>query len=125
MKRTIQTIVCVIVGLMFINSGLNKIFNYLPMPSDLPEAVAKDNAAMAEIAWLLPLIAVAEILGGILLIVPKTRALGAIVLFPVMIGIMLSHITTMPETLALPAVFFAVILWVIYDNREKYMPMIR
>jgi len=125
MKRTIQTILCVIVGLMFINSGLNKIFNYLPIPSDLPEAVTRDNAAMAEIAWLLPLIAVAEILGGILLIVPKTRALGAVVLFPVMIGIILSHLTTMPETLALPAAFFAVILWVIYDNREKYMPMIR
>ena len=50
-------------GLMFINSGLNKFFNYIPVPADLPEKLVKTMNAFMEIGWLLPLVAVAEILG--------------------------------------------------------------
>ena len=32
-----------------INGGLNKIFQYIPVPEDLPEALLRDNAAFAEI----------------------------------------------------------------------------
>ena len=46
---------------MFINSGLNKFFHYMPMPKDMPEEMMKDFGALMEISWLLPLIAVAEI----------------------------------------------------------------
>lgn len=77
------------------------------------------------IGWLLPLVGAAEIIGGNLFIIPKTRALGALVIFPVMVGILLTHIITMPSGLGLALVLMAINLWVIYENREKYLPMIR
>jgi len=110
---------------MFINAGLNKIFNYIPAPTDLSEKMMKVMAAFMEIGWLMPLVAVAEIVGGILFMIPKLRALGAIIIFPVMIGIILTHIFLEPSGLPLALVLLAINLWVIIENREKYMPMIK
>lgn len=110
---------------MFINAGLNKYLNYIPVPDNLPEKVQKMNAAFMEIGWLMPLVAAAEIIGGILFIIPRTRALGALILFPVMIGILLTHLIFVPNGLVMALVLMAINLWVIYENREKYMPMIR
>ena len=125
MKKKILFVVSLLFGLMFINSGLNKFFNYIPVPKDLPEGLIKLMGAFMEIKWLLPLIAVAEIIGGILVIIPKFRALGAIIIFPVMIGILLTHIINAPSNLILAIVLFVINLWIIFENREKYMPMIK
>lgn len=124
MKRIIQNIVSLLVGLMFINGGLNKFFNYIPIPDDLPEQLVSMNAAMTEISWLLPLVAIAEITGGILFIPNRFRALGAIILFPIMLGILLIHITVAPSGLPVAVTIFLVLLWGMYDNREKYMHLV-
>ena len=125
MKKKILLVVCILFGLMFINAGLNKIFNYIPAPTDLSEKMMKVMAAFMEIGWLMPLVAVAEIVGGILFMIPKLRALGAIIIFPVMMGIILTHIFLEPSGLPLALVLLAINLWVIIENREKYMPMIK
>ncbi|MEQ8924622.1 MAG: DoxX family protein [Fulvivirga sp.] len=124
MKTKILFVVYLLFSLMFINAGLNKFFNYIPVPEDLPEGMQRMNAAFEEIYWLMPLVAIIEILGGILFVIPRTRPLGAIMLFPVMVGIMLVHLTVAPQGLILASVFFAINLWVIYDHREKFLPMI-
>jgi len=85
----------------------------------------KVMAAFMEIGWLMPLVAVDEIVGGTLFMIPKLRALGAIIIFPVMIGIILTHIFLEPSGLPLALVLLAINLWVIIENREKYMPMIK
>jgi uncharacterized membrane protein YphA (DoxX/SURF4 family) len=125
MKKKILLVVSILFGLMFVNSGLNKFFNYMPMPKDMPENMMKAMTAFMEIGWLMPLIAVAEIAGGLLFITNKFRALGAIIIFPVMIGILLTHITIDPSGLPVAVVLLAINLWVIIENREKYLPMIK
>ncbi|MBD3616201.1 MAG: DoxX family protein [Gracilimonas sp.] len=125
MKSIIQNIVSLLAGLMFINAGLNKFFHYMPIPDDLPEQVVNMNAAMAEIGWLLPLVAIAEIAGGMLFIIPRFRTLGAIVLFPVMIGIILIHLTVAPSGLPIAVAIFLVLLWAMYDQREKYLYLVK
>jgi uncharacterized membrane protein YphA (DoxX/SURF4 family) len=125
MKQKILFVISLLFGLMFINSGLNKFFNYIPVPADLPEKLIKTMKAFMEIGWIFPLIAVAEILGGILFIIPKFRALGAIIIFPIMIGILLTHFITEPSGLPIALMLFAINLWVIYENRNKYLPMVK
>lgn len=110
---------------MFINAGLNKFFNYIPVPPDLPEKMVKQSAAFLEIGWLLPLVATAEIIGGILFIISKFRPLGAIIIFPVMIGIVMTHITVAPSGLPIALLLLTINLFIIYDNREKYIAMIK
>jgi len=125
MKKKILPVVSILFGLMFINSGLNKFFNYMPVPKDMPENMIKVMTAYMEITWLMPLIALAEIAGGLLFITNKFRALGAIIIFPVMIGILLTHIITAPSGLPMALVLMAIEIWVIFENREKYLPMIK
>jgi uncharacterized membrane protein YphA (DoxX/SURF4 family) len=124
MKKKILFGVSLLLGLIFINSGLNKFFNYMPIPKDMPEKMMKVMGAFMEIGWLFPLIAVAEITGGVLFITNKFRALGAIILFPVLVGILLTHILIAPSGLPLAIVLWGIELWVIIENREKYLPMI-
>ncbi|MFN7494528.1 MAG: DoxX family protein [Cyclobacteriaceae bacterium] len=125
MKKKIILVVSILFGLMFINAGLNKFFNYIPVPADIPEQLAKFMAAMMEIGWLLPLLGAMEVIGGILFITNKFRALGAIIIFPMMVGIVLTHIFVDQSTLPVAIVLMAINLWVIWENREKYLPMIR
>ena len=124
MKKKILTALSILLGLMFINSGLNKFLNYLPVPDGLPEEVVKDNNAIAEIVWLLPLIGSVEIIGGLLVMIPKTRAIGALVILPVMAGIMLSHLLVFPAGLPVASIFLAILAWIIFEKRNNYRALL-
>ncbi|MCW9705540.1 DoxX family membrane protein [Fodinibius salsisoli] len=124
MKKKILFVACLLFGLMFINAGLNKFFNYMPVPEDMPEQATTMFNAMMQIGWLMPLLAVGEIAGGLLFIIPKTRALAAVMLVPIMAGILCSHFY-LGEGFVIPFVMTAVLAWVIVENREKYLPMIK
>lgn len=125
MRKKILMILSALFALLLINAGLNKFFNYMPVPENMPEAMVNDFKAFIEISWLMPLIAVVEIVGGILIIIPKTRALGALVIFPVMVGILLTHIFVDTDGLPVTIIIWAVLLWIIYENKEKYLPIIK
>ncbi len=124
MKSKVLFTACLLFGLMFINAGLNKFFNYLPMPDDLSEEALNMFSALMQLGWLMPLIAVAEIVGGLLIIIPQTRALAAVMLTPVMVGILLHHFT-LGEGYPIPLIMTAILVWVIVENWQKYLPMIR
>ncbi|RZL50336.1 MAG: DoxX family membrane protein [Pedobacter sp.] len=124
MKQKITFVLSLIFGLFFINAGLNKFFNYMPMPKDISPEMLKAMGGFMAVSWLMPLVAVAEIVGGLLIIFPKTRALGALIVFPVMVGIVLTNTITDISGFPIAAVFSIVLLWIMYDNRAKYMPLI-
>ena len=123
--KAVKFILSLLFGLMFINAGLNKFFNYMPMEKPTPEQM-KVFSAFGEIAWLMPLVGAVEFIGGLLFIFPKTRALGAIVILPVMVGIV-AHVFTLdksPMGMAIAGVMFLINLWMIIDNREKYKHLV-
>lgn len=123
--KAVKFILSLLFGLMFINAGLNKFFNYIPMEKPTPEQM-KVFSAFGEIAWLMPLVGAVEIIGGLLFIFPKTRALGAIVVLPVMVGIVV-HVFTLDKSeqgMAIAGVMFLINLWMIIDNREKYKHLV-
>jgi uncharacterized membrane protein YphA (DoxX/SURF4 family) len=124
MKQKILFIVSLLFGLMFINAGLNMFLHYMPMPKDMPEKMATLMKDFMEIGWLMPLVGVSMIVGGILCIPGKTRALGAIIIFPMMIGIVLTHLINAPNGLVMALVLMAINIWIIIENSRKYMPMI-
>jgi len=77
------------------------------------------------ISWRMPLVAVAEIIGSLLFMIPKWRALGALVMLSITTGMLLHHLvldTAMPG-LAIGIIIFAINLWMIFDNWSKYHPI--
>jgi putative oxidoreductase len=125
MKNKVMFGVCLLTGLMFINSGLNKVFKYIPVPENLPEDLVNANAAFMEIGWLMPMVAIVEIIGGILFVTPRYRALGAIMLLPVVLGILFTHIFFALSGLPIAIIFLGIVIWVIIENRNKYTPMLK
>ncbi len=125
MKRKIITVVSTLFGLMFVNEGLSKFFNYTPVPEDIPYRLTRLINSIAENDWLWLFFGAMEIVSGILFMTNKFRALGAIIIFPMMIGILITHILADHNTLPEVIVLMAINLWAIWENREKYLPMIR
>lgn len=96
----------------------------MPVPENLPERTLSVMGAFMTIGWLMPLVGIFEIVGGILFIFPRTRALGAIVIFPIMIGIILNSIIDTPAALPIALLLFCINLWIGLENKEKYLPLV-
>lgn len=120
--KIIKLIVCLLFGLMFINAGLNKFLNYMPMEK-MSEEQMKMMEALMTIKWLMPLTGVIETVAGLLFIIPKTRALGAIMILPVMVGIVCHNVFFEPSGLPLVLPLFLINILIIVDNWKKYKPM--
>ena len=125
MKQKILTVLSILFALLLINGGLNKFFNYMPVPQEMSEAMSNDFKALMEIAWLMPLVGIAEIVAGVLVMFQKTRALGILVIFPVMVGVLLTHVFVDPGNLIIAVVIWIIMIWIIYENREKYLGLLK
>ncbi|GGP05858.1 hypothetical protein GCM10010992_23550 [Cloacibacterium rupense] len=116
--KIFKTILFVLFGLMFINAGLDKFLHYMPMPP-MEDEMKKIFDAIVTLKWVMPLVGFVELLAGILVLFPKTRTLGALMIFPVLIGILCHNATFMPEGLAIAGVLFLINIWMMVDNWTK------
>lgn len=57
--------------------------------------------------------------------IPKTRALGAIMLLPIAIGILLFNLTWTPSTAPVALVILAINIWAIVEARKQYATLIK
>lgn len=96
----------------------------MPMP-ELTEEQMTLFGAFGTIKWLMPLIAIVEIVGGILFAIPKYRAFGALVILPIMVGIIVHHAVHDPAGIGIGLVMFIINIWVLIDNKEKYAPIFK
>ncbi|MRI01662.1 DoxX family membrane protein [Kriegella sp. EG-1] len=124
MKNKIYTVLCVLFGVMMINSGLNKFFNYMPMP-EMSEEMMQIMGGFMTIKWIFPLVAIIEIIGGALIAIPKTRAFGALVILPIVVGIFIHHLVHDLSGIGIALVLLAINIWVIVANWTKYEPIIK
>ena len=125
MKLKLFHLLSGILSLLLLFSGFNKLFQFVPVPPNLPVELVKDNVALEEIAWLMPLVAIVEITSAVLILFPRLRALGALVIFPIMVGVLLTQLTVAPEGLIMVLALWAILLWIIWENRERYMGLIK
>ncbi len=124
MKDKIYNVMCIVFGLFMANAGLDKFLHYMPMPENMSEASMNDYKAYQEISWLFPLIGAAELVGGLMIIFPKTRALGALILFPVMVGILLTNVLVDRMALPIVLVLTGIFISIIVKNKDKYLPIL-
>ncbi len=104
----------VLLGLLFIMSSVVVLLNLVPMP-----ALPKDTPAAMFMGAFLPtgylaFVKVFELLGGILVAIPRTRILGLLVLGPILVNILAFHVFIMKGTTLLDPVLIAVVVLVLY-----------
>ncbi len=81
-----------LLGLLFVASGLVVLLNLAPMPPPPPEGSAPAHfmAAFAPTGYL-TFVKILEVIGGILVAIPRTRNLGLLVLGPIIVNILAFH----------------------------------
>ena len=95
----------------------------MPVPP-MSAVLQKVGEAIGTIKWIIPLAGYIELVSGLLIIFPKTRTLGALMIFPVLIGILVHNATFMPEGLVIAGVLFLIEIWILVDSKEKIMQLI-
>jgi putative oxidoreductase len=92
--KLLQTIAAALLGSAFITFGANFFLHFIPMPADPSPADAPHQLFMAALipTGYLAFVKALEILGGLLVILPKTRNLGLLVLGPIVVNIIAFHV---------------------------------
>lgn len=121
--KIVKFILSLLFGLLFINAGLDKFLHYMPMPEQTPQDL-EIFQAIEKLQWIMPLVGLVEIIGGLLFIFPRTRAIGAIVILPVMVGIVLHNYTFMPSGLTIAIPLLLINIWMIIDHRARFMQLL-
>ncbi len=128
--KHVSTIAGALLGLAFIVFGTNFFFKFMPMPADSSPADAPHKLFMAALypTGYLAFVKVLEILGGVLVAVPRTRNLGLLLLGPVIVNILAFHVFFMKgATLIDPVniticVLAAFLLW---SERNAWLGLVR
>jgi len=92
--KHVSTIASVLLGLAFVTFGANFFLHFIPMPDDPSPSDAPHKLFMAAMfpTGYLAFVKVLEILGGLLVAVPKTRNIGLLVLGPIIVNILAFHV---------------------------------
>ena len=123
MKQHINHIPAYLLGLVFVVFGLSFFFNFIPTPPQVP-GDATTFAGLLYTSGYLKFIKILEVSIGVLLFVPKTRALALLLIAPIVVNILLFelYLTHQPGIGVILAILNAVGICL---NKEKYLGIIR
>jgi putative oxidoreductase len=121
--KAIPIIAGILLGLLFVMSGVVVLFKLVPIP-EIPEGTppAHFMAAFGPTGYM-TFIKVLEVLGGLLVAIPRTRNLGLLVLGPILVNILAYHVFVMNgEGLFSGMIIFIVVLalYLLWVERKAF-----
>lgn len=113
-----------VLGLVFVVFGLNFFLQFLPVPPPPEDSAAAAFMGAIYSTGFLTFVKVLEILGGVLVAIPKSRNLGLLILGPIIVNIIAYHIFILGGGLFQPPVVIvtalaAFLLWAERDAFSK------
>lgn len=119
-----------LLGLLFVTFGLNFFLQFIPMPADPSPETAPHKLFMAALypTGYLTFVKVLEILGGLLVALPKTRNVGLLILGPIVVNILSFHIfLTRGAGLFEPPVLLisALSLFLLFSERKAFAQLVK
>ena len=123
-KPKIRSIAQVALGLLVLFTGVNKFAKFMSMP-EMPEAATAFMRALADTGYMMPLIALTEIVVGVLLVAHLWSALALLLLAPVSVNIILFHLALAPGSILLGLVVAFLNLYLLFVYKDAYAPLLR
>jgi uncharacterized membrane protein YphA (DoxX/SURF4 family) len=122
MKKHLPSVSGVVLGLVFLFASVSYFLKLFPAPT-FPEGtpIAMFMGAMIPTGYM-TVVKVFELLGGILVLIPKTRNFGLLILIPILVNIVTCHVTIMgAASLANPMLIVAIVAaaHLVWDARGK------
>ena len=108
----------ILLGLMFLVFGLNGFLNFLHMP--MPTGLAGQYMGSLYASHYVHFVYLVQVIGGLLLLAGQFVPLALVMLGPVIVNILLFHVTMAPA--GLPPALLATILWLIifFGHRQAF-----
>jgi len=127
MKYVANTI-AILLGLLFVMGGSVFLAGKAPIP-EFPEGspIALFNAAMIPTGYM-HFVKVFEVLGGILIAIPRTRNLGLVLLGPVVVNILASHVFILrgEGLFSVPVLFVTIATaFLLWTRRGSFLALLR
>ena len=116
MKQKVILILSILLGLFMAVSGAMKFMNMEP---EMPAEAVRVMEAFVSTKWLMPLVGIVELIGGLLLAIPKTRIIGGLALLPVTVGIALFNSFQAPDGMIFGFVLLAVLVFILGSACDK------
>lgn len=122
MNSKFTQIVRILLGLILIVFGVNKMYSFIPLPQP-PQAAGDFMSSLADTGYILTVVAIFEILIGLMLIFRIWVPFALLLLVPISVNILLFHLF-----LDIPAIGTALLVVVLnaillYKHRVKYKPL--
>jgi putative oxidoreductase len=104
--------------------GLNAFLHFIPMPPP-PAGLAGDFMKSLFMSHYFYVVAVTQILGGLLVLSGRFTALGLLFLGPVIVNILCFHIFLNHEGLPLACTVTALALFLLWQNRSAFAGILK
>lgn len=112
MNTKVSLIARILLGIGLVVFGSNKFFNFMP-PMEMPEQAGNFMGALMETGYMFPIIAIIEIVAGLLFLINKKVPLALLLWTPVLVNILAFHAVLDPMTI-LPGIIFTIFTLIIY-----------
>ncbi len=114
----------IVLGLLFVVTGLNGFFNFLPQPKDMPAAAAALAGALMATRYFFPLLMGTQLVAGALLLSGFFVPLALAMLAPIVVNIVFFHAFLARSGLPVALVVLALELYLAWSYRKAFRPML-
>jgi putative oxidoreductase len=122
--KIVTNIVGGLLGFIFVAISLMVLLGLAPSPKNPPPMVSQFMGVFVPSGWL-TVVKVCELVGGILVAIPKTRNFGLLVLGPIVINILCFHILVEKGGLMGPPLIVAVLAaFLLWAERRSFLGLL-
>lgn len=109
----------ILLGLVFFVFGLNGFLHFIPQPP-MSGVAAQFFGGIAATHYLIPLLFLTQVTGGVLLLAGIFVPFALVLLAPVVLNIFCFHVFVAPEGLPIAIVVVALEVWLAISYREHF-----
>jgi putative oxidoreductase len=113
-----------LLGLIFAVFGSNAFLHFIPMPP-MPDGLASDFMKSLFMSHYFYVVAVTQVVGGLIVLSGRFTALGLTLLAPVIVNILCFHIFLNHEGLPLACVVAVLELFLLWRNRAAFAGLLK
>ncbi len=124
MNSKVTMAIRILGGLILLIFGLNKFFTFITMPPP-PEAAGEFFGALVKAGYIMPIVALVEIVAGLSWITNKYVPFTALLMAPISVNIVTFHLFLAPGGIALGAVVALINAYLFYVHKDKFMPLMQ
>lgn len=123
--RFFPVIARILLGLLFVVTGLNGFLNFLPQPkTPMSETAMALAGAMLKSGYMFKLVFATQLAGGVLLLAGRYVPLALALLAPVIVNIVAFHLFLEPSGLPVAGVVLLLELYLAWAYRGAFRPML-